>query len=122
MAHFIPTTTKITSEETADILVEHIISKHGIPNDIVTDRGSVFTAQFMKAFCEGLNIKQNMSTAHHPQSDGQTERTNQTLEQYLRCYINYQQDNWKRLLPLAELSYNNTIQASTTLTPFYALY
>lgn len=122
LAHFIPTTTELTSEELTDLLVQHIISKHGIPNDIVTDRGSVFTAHFMKAFCEGLKIEQKLTTAYHPQTNGQTERTNQTLEQYLRCYINYQQDDWSKILPLAEFSYNNTIQASIETTPFYALY
>jgi transposase InsO family protein len=122
MTHFIPTTTTITSEELTDLLILHIISKHGIPMDITTDRGSIFTANYMKAFCEGLRIEHNKSTAYHPQTDGQSERTNQIVEQYLRCYINYQQDNWSQILATAEFSYNNTIQASIETTPFYALY
>src|SRR5690606_4236501 len=98
------------------------ISKHGIPTDIVSDRATIFTARFMKAFTEGLGIKQNMSTAFHPQTDGQTERTNSTLEQYLRCYLNHQQDNWKQLLPLAEFTYNNTKHTATNESPFYAVF
>ena len=63
-----------------------------------------------------------MSSAYHPQTDGQTERVNQVLEQYLRCSINYHQDNWVDLLPLAEFVYNNTIQDSTKQMPFFANY
>ena len=63
-----------------------------------------------------------MSTAFHPQTDGQTERTNQTLEQYLRAYLNYQQDNWVQLLPIAQHAHNDTKNQTTGKTPFYALY
>lgn len=63
-----------------------------------------------------------MSTAFHPQTDGQTERTNSILEQYLRVYLNYQQDNWVTLLSMAEFSYNNAIQYSTRHSPFEANY
>jgi Chromo (CHRromatin Organisation MOdifier) domain len=67
-----------------------------------------------------LNIKQNLSTAYHPESDGQTERINQILEQYLRIYVNYEQDNWVELLPLAEFSYNNSVHSTTKVSPFFA--
>jgi len=67
-----------------------------------------------------LGIKANLSTAYHPETDGQTERVNQILEQYLHVYINYQQDNWVNLLPLAEFAYNNTSHSATMVTPFFA--
>ena len=62
----------------------------------------------------------NRDTGYHPEGDGQTERTNQTLDQYLQVYCNYQQDNWSKLLPLAEFAYNNTLSATTGITPFFA--
>jgi hypothetical protein len=67
-------------------------------------------------------VKTNLSSTYHPQTDGQTERVNQVLEQYLRCFINYHQDNWVDLLPVAEFAYNNTFQESIHQTPFFANY
>lgn len=122
MAHFIPTTDDVDAEGTVSLFLSRIVAAHGLPDDIVSDRGTTFVAQFTQSVMEALGVKQNLSTAFHPQTDGQTERTNATLEQYLRCFINYQQDNWSDLLPLAELCYNNTVHASTEETPFYALH
>jgi transposase InsO family protein len=73
MAIFIPTDTTITAQELADLFVRHVFSKHGIPNDIVSDRGSKFTSTFWIALSNALKIKQSMSTAYHPETDGQTE-------------------------------------------------
>jgi transposase InsO family protein len=120
MAHFIPTTDDVTAEALAKLFLNRIISAHGLPDDVVTDRGSVFTASYTRTFMEALGIEQNLSTAFHPQTDGQTERTNATLEQYLRCFTNYQQDDWADLLPMAEFGYNNTVHSSTQQTPFFA--
>lgn len=122
MAHFVPTSDDIDAEGIVSLFVSRIVSAHGLPDDIVSDRGSVFTAKFTQAIMKSLGVTQNLSTAFHPQTDGQTERTNATLEQYLRCYINYQQDDWVDLLPMAEFCYNNTIHASTNQTPFFALH
>jgi len=122
MAHFIPTTDDVDAEGTVSLFLSRIVSAHGLPDDIVSDRGTTFVAQFTQSVMQALGVTQNLSTAFHPQTDGQTERTNATLEQYLRCFINYQQDNWSDLLPLAELCYNNTVHASTEETPFYALH
>jgi hypothetical protein len=99
-----------------------VIRLHGLPDDIVSDRGPQFASRFWSCLFKLLGTKTNLSSAYHPQSDGQTERVNQILEQYLRCFINYQQDNWVDLLPLAEFTYNNTTHASTKTTPFYANY
>ena len=76
----------------------------------------------MKDLYKLLNIEGNFSTAHHPQTDGQTERTNQEIEQYLRIYVNHHQNDWAEWLPIAEFSYNNKIQSSTGQSPFLTLY
>lgn len=122
MSLFIPTTTTATSIDLARLYVRHVFSKHGVPSDIVSDRGSTFTSQFMSALGQLLNIKLNHSTAYHPETDGQTERTNQTLESYLRMYTNYQQDDWADLLPIAEFAYNNAPHSATQTSPFFANY
>jgi hypothetical protein len=122
MAHFIPTVDEVDAATSAELFVNRIVSTHGLPDDIVMDRGSVFTSSFTRTFLSALGIEQNLSTAYHPQTDGQTERTNATLEQYLRCFSNYQQDDWSDLLPMAEFSYNNTEHSSTKQTPFFALH
>ena len=122
MSLFIPTTNAITAEELARLFVEHVFSKHGVPTDVVSDRGSEFTSHFWRSLGTLLNMKLNFSTAFHPETDGQTERTNQTLEQYLRLYCNYRQSNWVELLPLAEFSYNNSTHSAIQTTPFFANY
>ena len=120
MAHFVPCTRTITAKETADLVTQNIFRLHGLPESIISDRGPQFTSKFWKSLLQTLGISANLSTAFHPQSDGQTERVNQILEQYLRCTINYNQDNWTQLLPLAEFAYNNSYHTSTKQTPFFA--
>lgn len=122
MAHFIPCTSSISAPETANLFLSNVFRLHGMPKDIVSDRGPQFVSQFWKHFFKLMQVNINLSSAYHPQSDGQTERVNQVLEQYLRCFINYQQDNWVDLLPLAEFSYNNSVHSSTGQTPFFANY
>jgi hypothetical protein len=99
---------------------DQVFRLHGLPKDIVSDRGPVFNSKFWREFTAGLGIKCNFSTAFHPQTDGQTERVNQTLEQYLRMFCSYEQNNWADLLAAAEFTYNNTDQSSTGYSPFYA--
>lgn len=120
MALFIPTTTSLNAEELAQLYVTHVFSKHGIPTSIVSDRGSEFTSCFWRAFTQLLHIELELSTAFHPETDGQTERVNQVLEQYLRLYTDYKQKEWAPLLPVAEFTYNNTPHSSTTMSPFFA--
>jgi hypothetical protein len=122
MAHFIPCKGNITAKALVFMFIKHIFRLHGLPKDIVSDRGSLFTSNFRKYLLSLLNIKPNMSTTFHPQTDGQTECTNSILEQYLRLYLNYQQDDWISLLPLAEFSYNNSIQSSNRHSPFMTNY
>lgn len=122
MAHFAACNKSISAEETAELVLQHVVRLHGLPDDIVTDRGPQFTSKFWSRLFELFGTRVKLSTAFHPQTDGQTERVNQVLEQYLRCYVNYQQDNWSTCLLMAEFAYNNSEHASTKQTPFHANY
>ena len=91
---------------------------HGLPESIISDRDTRFTSKFWMSLMELLQVKINMSTAFHPETDGQTERVNQTLEHYIRSYCSYQQDNWALLLPLAEYAYNTSLSEYSKATSF----
>jgi hypothetical protein len=119
---FIPTTSNAKSADLARLYIKYVFSKRGIPSNIISDCGSTFTSEFTTSLSKLLNIKLNFSTAYHPQTDGQTERTNQQIESYLRTYTNYQQDDWSDLLPIAEFAYNNAPHSATQLSPFFANY
>lgn len=120
MAIFIPTTSTLTAQGLARVMLEHVFSKHGTPSDIVSDRGPKFTSELWRTFSKALNIEQSLSTAFHPETDGQTERVNSVLEAYLRSYVAYDQQDWVDHLPLAEFAYNNAKHASTGMWPFFA--
>lgn len=122
MAHFVPCKKSISGGETARLFLHNIYRYHGLPDDIISDRGPQFISKFWRSLFDILKVDIRLSTAFHPQTDGQTERVNQVLEQYLRCMINYQQDDWTTYLPLAEFAYNNSVHASTHQTPFFANY
>jgi len=122
MAIYLPRRKDIDSPELAQMFFEHVIWKRGVPDNIVTDRGKEFTSRFWKWVCSHLSINHRLSTAFHPQTNGQTEWRNQTMEEYLRAFCNYEQDNWVELLPLAEFAYNNSVHHSTRMTPFWANY
>ncbi|SOV04857.1 uncharacterized protein UDID_17215 [Ustilago sp. UG-2017a] len=122
MAIFVPTTNELDAPKLAKLFLHHVYSKHGLPTSIVSDRGSEFTSHFWRSLSTLLGIENHFSSAYHPQSDGQTKRINQVLEQFLRGYSNHLQTDWSDLLPLAEFSYNNAEHASTQLTPFFANY
>jgi transposase InsO family protein len=94
MRHFIPCSTIIDAEGLANLFMTHIFRLHGLPDTIVSDRGPQFTSRFWKHLCYSLKIEPQLSTAFHPETDGQTERMNSIMEQYLPAYVNYQQDNW----------------------------
>jgi hypothetical protein len=122
LAHFVPCRKAMTTLELAILFIQEVVRLHGVPNDIITDRGPHFISQFWSALLSELRINRNLSSAYHPQTDGQTERTNQTLEQYLRIYVDYQQSNWVSCLPLAELTYNTTSHDAIRMTPMEATY
>jgi len=96
--------------------------KRGVPDIHVTDRGKEFTGQFWNRVCSHISINHRLSTAFHPQTDGQMERQTLTMEQYLLAFCNYEQDNWVELLPLSEFAYNNSVHHSTQMRPFWANY
>lgn len=119
-AHFIPLRKDDSgAKKIASLFLEHVWRHRGTPMRTVSDRGSNFNSQFMRELYQALGIKPSFSTAYHPQTDGQTERINQILEQYLRLYTSYRQDDWVRFLPLAEFAYNNHRSASTGHSPFF---
>ena len=94
MAHFVPTTERTSAEGLARLFRDNIWKLHGLPDSIISDRGPQFTAGIMKELNRMLGIKTKLSIAFHPQTDGQTERMNQELEQYLRMFIDHQQEQW----------------------------
>jgi len=122
MVHYIPTVTTTDAPKLATLMIEHVIRLHGVPIHIISDRDPRFTSSFWKALWLQLGTKLKMSTAYHPQSDGLTERNNRTLEESLRSYVNYHQNNWDTMLPLLEFSYNNCINSTTGYSPFFLNY
>jgi hypothetical protein len=122
MGLYIPTRKSLKAPDLADLMIDAVTTRMGLPKSIVSDRGPVFTSLFWQEFCTRLQIQRKLSTAFHPQTDGQTERMNQTLETYLRIFCNESQDNWATLLPHAEFAYNASRHSVTQMSPFYALY
>jgi len=120
MAHFIPTIEKMTAGELARLFRDNVWKLHGLPESIISDRGPQFAAGVMRELNAMLGINSKLSTAFHPQTDGQTERMNQKLEQYLRMFINHRQEQWLEWLGTAEFAYNNKVQTSTKVSPFKA--
>ncbi|GJP33995.1 hypothetical protein CLOM_g18479 [Closterium sp. NIES-68] len=122
MGHFIPTHTTARTEETAQLFVRHIISQHGIPTTLISDRDPKFTSKFWKELMSLLGTKLAMSSAYHPQTDGQTERLNQIVEQLLRAACKDDISKWDLHLPVLEFAYNNATHAATGQTPFFLCY
>jgi transposase InsO family protein len=122
VAHFIPVKTTYTSARLAKIYMNRIVCLHGVPKSIVSDRGTQFTSHFWRQHHESLGTRLEFSTTFHPQTDGQTERVNQILEDMLRACPLVYGSSWDENLPYAEFSYNNRHQASIEMAPFEALY
>ncbi|GKA78739.1 putative reverse transcriptase domain-containing protein [Tanacetum coccineum] len=120
--HFIPTLETDSMETLTKLYIKEIVSRHGVPISIISDHDSHFTSRFWQSLQSALGTQLDMSTAYHPETDGQSERTIQTLEDMLRvCVIDFGK-GWERHLPLVEFSYNNSYHASIKATPFEALY
>ncbi|CAI7875910.1 unnamed protein product [Closterium sp. NIES-53] len=119
ITHFLPTSTTATAENVADLFFKEIVRLHGIPSVLISDRDSRFVGRFWQSLFNRLGTKIHLSTANHPQSDGQTERMNRTLEDALRTCVNAQQNDWDQHLPSIEFSYNNTVNLATGQTPFF---
>src|SRR3954453_19049567 len=118
MVHLAPSRTMATAPETAQIFFDNVVKLHGLPKTIVSDQDPKFTSCFWQTIFHTLGTKLAMSTAFHPQTDGQTERANRTLEDMLRAFVSYQQDDWDNHLSSAEFACNNAPNASTGMSPF----
>ncbi|GKA15355.1 putative reverse transcriptase domain-containing protein [Tanacetum coccineum] len=121
-AHFLPMRVNDSMDKLARLYLKEVVTRHGIPVSIIYDRDGRFTSNFWRAYQKALGTRLDMSTAYHPQTDRQSERTIQTLEDMLRaCVIDFG-NGWERNLPLIEFSYNNSYHASIKAAPFEALY
>jgi transposase InsO family protein len=121
-AHFLPVKVKYPVVAYAKLYIAHILSLHGVPKTIVSDRGPQFVSKFWEELHKSLGAKLLHCSAYHPQTSGQTERVNQMLEDMLQtCVLEFPQ-KWDDCLPLAEISYNNSYQESIKMAPFEALY
>ena len=104
MVHYEPVKVTIDAPGLADVIIDVVMRYHGLPNLIVSDRGSVFTLKFWSSLCYYLKIKRKLSTAFHSQTDGQTKTQNSTMEAYLRAFVNYEENDWARFLPMAKFA------------------
>jgi hypothetical protein len=119
MSLYIPAKETWKANDFAAVFMEHVALRFGLPSGIVSDRGTLFTSSFWTEICYQCQIRRRMSTAYHPQTDGQTERQNQTLEAYLRMFCCDSQSDWASLLKWAEFAYNNTTHSTTKVSPFF---
>jgi hypothetical protein len=122
VAHFIPVKTTYSGAKLAELHISKIVCLHGVPKKIVSDRGTQITSRFWQKLHESMDTKLNFSSAYHPHTDGQTERTNQILEYMLRACALKHGGSWDKSLPYAEFAYNNSYQSSLKMAPFEALY
>ena len=118
MAHYIPVRKTMSVADFIEVFIREVVKHHGVPEVLVTDRDKLFTLEKWTSFCFHMRCCCNLSTAFHPQTDGQMERQNQSLEAYLRIFVDEQQEDWAKLLPCAEFSYNNSMHAATGKSPF----
>ncbi|KAK2397880.1 hypothetical protein QL285_059409 [Trifolium repens] len=121
-AHFLPVRTTDTAAKLTDVYIAEIVRLHGIPSSIVSDRDPKFTSHFWRTLHEALGTKLRLSSAYHPQTDGQTERTNQSLEDLLRACVLDDRGSWDDVLPLIEFTYNNSYHSTIGMAPYEALY
>ena len=121
-AHFIPVKVTYNGEKLAKIYISKIVRLHGVPLSIISDRGTQFTSMFWRKLHAKLGTRLDLSSAFHPQTDGQSEQTIQVLEDMLRAYMIEFGGRWDNFLPLAEFSYNNSYHSSIDMAPFEALY
>jgi transposase InsO family protein len=120
--HFILVKSTCKVIDIANIFMKEIFRLHGMPKEIISDRDMKFTSNFWRSLFVGLETKLLFSTAYHPQTDGQTERVNQVLEDMLSMHVMHDPNKWEDYLPLVEFAYNNGYQESLKMSPFEALY
>ena len=122
MTHLVATKDTLNAAEWARLFVDHVVKYHGLPERVISDRDTTWNSHFSVEVCRLWGVKQKLSTAYHPQSDGQTERMNRVLQDMLRHYVNAHQDNWHTLLTPCEFAINNAHSDSTRETPFFLNY
>ena len=117
-----PCNKTITADETAQLYLDQVWKRTGLPECIISDRGPQFAFKVIQELWKKLNVKSALSTVYHPQTDGETEQVNQELEQYLRIFCNFQQDNWADLIPFMEFAHNTRSHSTTGKSPFEVWY
>jgi len=122
MSHFVVTTEKTTAEGLAKLFRDNMWKLYGLLGSVISDRGPQFAAEMTKELNKILGIETKLLMAYHPETDRQTERTNQELEQYLRMYVNHRQNNWAEWLATAEFAFNNKVHTATKMSPFQVNY
>ena len=120
-AIFIPCNEEINAEDTATLYMKQVVTNFGLPSKIISDQDPRFASKFTRELCKLMGIEQNISMAYHPRTDGQSERTNQWVETFLRFVTNYKQDDWARWLPMAQFAHNNWPSDTTRKSPFFLL-
>ena len=118
MIHYKLVKVIIDAPNLIEVIIDVVVRHYGLPDFIVTNQGSFFTSKFWSLLCYFLGIKRKLSITFHPQTDGQTKRQNSTMEAYLWAFINFEQNDWARFLPMAEFIYNNAKDAGTGFMPF----
>ena len=118
MVHYKPVKVTIDAPGLAEVIIDVVVWHHGLLDSIVTNKSLFFTSKFWTSLCYFLGVKRRLSTAFYSQTDGQTKRQNSTIKGYLQAFINFEQNDWAKLLPIAEFAYNNAKNASTGYTPF----
>ena len=118
MVHYEPFKITLDASGLAKVIINMVVRHHGLLDSIVTNWGSIFISKFCSLLCYFFGIKQRLSTAFHPQTDSQTKQQNSTIKAYLQAFVNFEQNDWARLLPMAEFAYNNAKNSSTGHTPF----
>ena len=117
IVYYEPVKVIINVPDHAEVIIVVVVRHYGIHDSIVRNQSSVFTSKFWSSLCYFLDIKRNLSTTFYHQTDGQIEKQNSTIEAYLQAFVNYKQNDWVRLLPMAEFAYNNARNISTGYPP-----
>src|SRR5258708_25316004 len=118
-AIFIPSHDMVNAPQVVRLFLIHVFSKHRVPAHVTLDRGSKFVSHFFHSLGKLLWMRLHFTSGYHPEGDGQTEHANQVLAQNLQTYTNYQQDDWAMLLPMAEFAYNNAMNVTMGVSPFF---
>ncbi len=118
IVHYKSVKVTIDASGLVEVIIDVVVHQHGVPKSIVIDQGLLFTSKFWSLLCYFVDIKKKLFTFFQPQIDGQIERQNSTIEAYLRAFVNWKQDDWARLLLMAEFAYNNIKNANTGHNPF----